>query len=110
MVSSLDNRLRELIIPELPELTIVIMASRQRPSIGWFDGGWDALFQAITLDGLSLDELRQLAAAHAGSGDMMAEGALEAFLRDAHGSPPAVVVGAQTAGVGSAASGVASRA
>ena len=37
-MSSLDNRLRELIIPELPESTIVIMASRQRPSIGWFDG------------------------------------------------------------------------
>ena len=100
MVSSLDNRLRELIIPELPESTIVIMASRQRPSIGLFDGRWDALFQAITLDGLSLDELRQLAAAHAGSGDMIAEGALEAFLRDAHGSPLAVVVGAQTGGIG----------
>ena len=103
MVSSLDNRLRELIIPELPESTIVIMASRQRPSVGWFDGGWDVLFQAMTLDGLSLDELRQLAAGHVGSGDTIAEGALEAFLRDAHGSPLAVVVGAQTGGIGTVA-------
>ena len=41
MISSLDGHLRDVAIPRLADSTIVVFASRLRPSVGWFDAGWD---------------------------------------------------------------------
>ena len=103
MVSSLDGWLRDVVIPGLPDTTIVVFASRQRPSVGWFEGGWDAVFESIPLDGLSSDELRSVAVANG-----IREASVEALVRQAHGSPLAVVVGAQS-GVGGSVAELATR-
>ena len=47
MISSLDGWLREVVIPDLRDSTIVVFGSRQRPSPGWFEGGWDAVFESM---------------------------------------------------------------
>jgi hypothetical protein len=98
MVSSLDGWLRDVVIPVLPDTTIVVFASRQRPSIGWFEGGWDASFESMPLDGLSADELRSVAVANG-----VAEASIDTVVRQAHGSPLAVTVGGQSGGGGSMA-------
>ena len=58
MISSLDGWLREVVIPELRDSTLVVFGSRQRPSPGWFEGGWDAVFESMALEGLSTGDLR----------------------------------------------------
>jgi hypothetical protein len=103
MVSSLDGWLRDVVIPGLPDSTIVVFVSRQRPSVGWFEGGWAGVFEAMPLDGLPPEELRSIAIANG-----MADGSIDVLLRQAHGSPLAVAVGAQT-GSGGSVSELASR-
>ena len=98
MVSSLDGWLRDVVIPALPESTIVVFASRQRPSVGWFEGGWDVMFESMQLEGLPADELRSIAIANGIDAD-----SIDSLLRHAHGSPLAVSVGAQTGANGSVA-------
>ena len=56
MISSLDGWLREVVIPDLRDSTVVVFGSRQRPSPGWFEGGWDAVFESMALEGLSTGE------------------------------------------------------
>lgn len=103
MISSLDGWLREVVIPDLPDTTVVVFASRQRPSPGWFAGGWDAVFESLPLDGLSTGQLREIAQANGASGSVV-----DSLVRQAHGSPLAVTVGAQ-AGVGGSVTDLADR-
>ena len=53
VISSLDSHLRDTVIPQLPDTTVVVFASRQPPSRGWFEHGWDAVVHTIELDGLT---------------------------------------------------------
>ena len=104
LVSSLDSHLRDNVIPELPDSTVVVFASRWRPSRGWYDGGWDSLVHVVELDSLSARESLELAANH---GIRDRETAEELIARS-HGSPLAVVVGAQ-AGTGGSVADLADR-
>lgn len=103
MISSLDGWLREVVIPDLPESTIVVFGSRLRPSPGWFEGGWGALFESMPLGGLDTAELRVIAKA---SGVDGAE--VDAVVRQAHGSPLAVTLGSH-AGLGGSVTDLADR-
>lgn len=98
MISSLDGWLREVVIPELPDSTIVVFGSRQRPSPGWFEGGWDAVFESMALEGLSTRELRSLAQANG-----VPEPEVGPLVRQAHGSPLAITVGPHAGQGGSVA-------
>lgn len=99
LISSLDNHLREIVIPQLPEATVVVIASRAKPSRGWFEGGWDGVVHTLHLDGLPGGDLRELARRHG-----VADRTLASKLAVAsHGSPLAVVMGASTGSVGSMA-------
>lgn len=88
-ISSLDTHLRDHVIPTLPASTVVVFASRQRPATGWFSDGWDAVVESMELDGLSPDDLRQLAHAHG-----LPDDHVERAIVRSHGSPLAVVVAA----------------
>src|SRR6478752_5268586 len=52
LISSLDSHLRDTVVPELPDTTVVVFASRQPPSRGWFDHGWNSVVHTIELHGL----------------------------------------------------------
>jgi hypothetical protein len=97
MISSLDSHLRDTVIPQLPDTTVVVFASRQPPSRGWFEHGWDALVHTVELDGLAADDAMRLLRAHGVAADATAD----AIVRRSHGSPLALVVGAETGPQGS---------
>ena len=98
MISSLDGWLREVVIPDLRDSTLVVFGSRQRPSPGWFEGGWGAVFESMALEGLSTGELRTIA-----EGNGVPEPEVESRVRQAHGSPLAVTVGLHAGQCGSVA-------
>jgi hypothetical protein len=60
LVNSLDGHLRKVVLPELPETTIVLFGSRQPPSPGWFEDGWDTVVTVIELDVLDDRDAAQL--------------------------------------------------
>lgn len=93
LIASLDSHLRELVIPELPETTVVAFATRAEPSPAWFQHGWERVVDTIRLGPLAADEAAQLVAAHGVSDPLLAD----AVVRDARGWPLALVVGAETA-------------
>jgi hypothetical protein len=97
LISSLDSHLRDNLVPELPDTTVVVFASRQPPSRGWFEHGWDTVVHTIELDGLATDEAARLLRAHGVSG----EGDVQEMVRRSHGSPLALVVGAEAGPGGS---------
>lgn len=99
LISSLDSHLRELVIPNLPSSTIVVVGSRTRPSKGWFEGGWDTVVHSIELQGLTAAEVAELAHNHSVSDPAL----IAALTRTSHGSPLAVVMGASTGSAGSLA-------
>ncbi|MEO6570112.1 MAG: ATP-binding protein [Ilumatobacteraceae bacterium] len=90
LISSLDSHLRDRVIPDLPDTTLVIIGSRQHPSRAWFEHGWDAVVHAIDLGGLDPDESRRLLIAH---GIDAASDTVD-LIRRSRGSPLALVVGA----------------
>ncbi len=93
MISSLDGWLREVVVPELRDSTLVVFGSRQRPSPSWFEGGWDAVFESMALEGLSTGDLRALAHANG-----VPASEVEPLVRQAHGSPLAVTTGLHAGG------------
>lgn len=99
LISSLDGHLRELVLPDLPATTIVVIGSRSKPGRGWFEGGWDHVVHSIELGGLSGPDLRTLAT-RLGVDDQRLR---DDLVRTSHGSPLAVVMGATTGSVGSMA-------
>lgn len=88
LISSLDAFLRDVVIPELPASTLVVIASRVSPSRSWFEHGWDSLVKVVQLPPLTADEVERLAAAHGVPADAAHE-----VVRQSNGSPLAVVVG-----------------
>ena len=98
LVSSLEGYLRDVVVPGLPDRALVIISSRVRPSRSWFEGGWDTVVAARQLDGLSVAEMRQLAA-NLG----VADTSIDELLQRSEGSPLAVAVAAATGSTGSLA-------
>ncbi len=97
LISSLDSHLRDTVIPQLPDTTVVVFASRQAPSRGWFEQGWDAVAHTIELDGLVAADAKRLLHAHG----ILADDTVDAIVHRSHGSPLALVVGAETGSDGS---------
>lgn len=57
VLTPLDQWLREVFLPQLPENTLIVIASRQAPAAAWrTDGGWQALIHTLPLRNLSPDE------------------------------------------------------
>ncbi len=53
-ISSLDEWLREVFLPQLPENTLIVIAGRNSPGAAWrSDPGWQALMQTVPLRNLS---------------------------------------------------------
>jgi len=104
LISSLDMHLRDRVIPELPETTVVVLASRYTPARLWFDDGWDTVSLRLPLDGLDPVDARTLARVH-GVGD---ESRVDALVDASHGSPLALVIGAE-GGPGSSVSDLVDR-
>ncbi len=56
-LAPLDDWLREVFLPQLPENTLIIMAGRQAPTAAWrIDPGWQALIHPMPLRNLSPKE------------------------------------------------------
>ncbi|MBA2749218.1 MAG: ATP-binding protein [Tatlockia sp.] len=57
VLTPLDQWLREVFLPQLPENTLIVIASRQAPSAAWrTDEGWQAFIHTLPLRNLSPDE------------------------------------------------------
>ena len=55
----IDNWLREVCLPQLPENTLVVVAGREPPSAAWHaDAGWQTLIRVLPLRNLTPDESR----------------------------------------------------
>ncbi len=55
----IDNWLRDVCLPQLPENTLVVMAGREPPSAAWHsDAGWQTLIRVLPLRNLAPDESR----------------------------------------------------
>jgi hypothetical protein len=89
LISSLDGFLRDVVIPELDESTLVVFLSRHPPARGWFERGWDSLVHTMRLGPLDAPAVEQLAIAHGVEIDEIHD-----LVQWSHGSPLAVVVGA----------------
>lgn len=98
LMASLDGSLRDVIVPGLSGDLIVVFASRQPPARGWFDGGWATLVRSLPIGPLERHDAERLATAHgAGIEDVAA------LVDRSHGSPLALVAGAQSGPDGSVA-------
>ena len=98
LIASLDGSLRDVIVPDLPEATVVVFASRQPPARGWFEGGWSTLVRSLALGPLDHDDSVRLATAHGASAEDVT-----ALVDRSHGSPLALVAGAESGPDGSVA-------
>ena len=98
LIASLDGSLRDVIVPDLPDETIVVFASRQPPARGWFEGGWATLVRSLPVGPLDRDDAVRLATAHGAGADDVA-----ALVDRSHGSPLALVAGAESGPDGSVA-------
>jgi len=63
-MAALGHHLRRVVLPELPDDAIVVIAGRQPPDPGWLQGGWEAVTREIELSPLSSDESLALLASH----------------------------------------------
>ncbi len=60
-MSSLDEWVRDWLVPRLPDTTVVVLAGREPPTPGWrTDPGWHELLRTVALDNLSAAESRAL--------------------------------------------------
>jgi len=92
LIASLDSHLRELVIPELPDTTVVAFASRAEPSPAWFEQGWEHVVDTIRLGPLDADDAAALVNAHG----VREPELVDAVVREGRGWPLALVVGAET--------------
>jgi hypothetical protein len=56
LLAPLDNWLREMFLPQLPEQAIVVIAGRQPPPSAWRDDGWGELTRIVSLRNLQPEE------------------------------------------------------
>jgi hypothetical protein len=92
-MSALGGYLRSTLLPSLPEHAVIVVAGREPPEAGWFDGGWETIGLELELGPLSEHESRALLVAHGLSGDRRAG----AIARWAGGLPLALRLGAAAA-------------
>lgn len=97
LIESLDSHLRDQVIPDLPDSTLVVLASRHQPSRGWHEQGWDSVVLTVALAPLDDDEAEALVRAHGVTDPERAA----AIVGRSHGSPLALVVGAEAGPAGS---------
>lgn len=93
LIASLDSHLREVVIPELPETTVVAFASRAEPASAWFEQGWEHVVDVVRLGPLDRQTATALVTAHGVS----EPDRIDAVVREGRGWPLALVVGAETA-------------
>jgi hypothetical protein len=91
-MTALDSYLRQDLLPELPDRTLVLIAGRGAPDPGWFAGGWEALTARIDLTGLRPRQARQLLAARG-----LTDSRVGAIIDWAAGSPLALALAADAA-------------
>lgn len=94
LVNSLDSHLRNVVLPNLPDTTLVLFGSRQPPSPGWFEDGWDTVVGVIELDVLD-DRAAAELVRNRGIDD---EARIDAIVRRSGGSPLALNVYAEADG------------
>lgn len=88
LLGSLDSHLRDDVIPDLPDSTVVVFGTRQAPQRRWGEQGWDAVTLTVHLGPLDVDDATELAEAHGATDEV------NALVRWSRGSPLALVVGA----------------
>jgi hypothetical protein len=91
-MSALAGDLRRLVLPSLPDRTVVVIAGRNAPDPEWFTGGWEGVAMELALGPLHAPEAMRLLEAH-GVSDRRAS----AILEWAEGSPLALALAADTA-------------
>jgi len=91
-MTALDSQLRQELLPELPDQTVVVIAGRGVPDPGWSSGGWEALTARLDLAGLPPSEALRLLAARGLADDRAA-----AIVDWAEGSPLALALAADAA-------------
>jgi hypothetical protein len=86
LLAPLDDWLRDTLLAQLPEGTLIVLAGRQIPSVGWRgDPGWQSVMRLLPLPNLNADESR----AYLGACAVPVE-QHEAILRFTHGHPLAL--------------------
>jgi hypothetical protein len=98
LMSSLDASLRDVVVPDLSDETIVVFASRRPPARGWFEGGWATLVRTLPVGPLDRPDAVRLATSHGADAGDVAD-----LVDRSHGSPLALVAGAQSGPDGSVA-------
>jgi hypothetical protein len=91
-MTALDSYLRQELLPELPDRTIVLIAGRGAPDPGWFTSGWEAVTARLDLTGLRPRDARHLLAARG-----LTDGRVTAIVDWADGSPLALALAADAA-------------
>jgi hypothetical protein len=60
LLAPLDNWLREVFLPQLPDDTLIVFADRRPPAPLWYtDPGWQDIIRVVPLRNLSPDESRE---------------------------------------------------
>lgn len=91
-LAPLDNWLREIFLPQLPENVLVVMAGRNPPASAWrTDPGWQTLVRVLPLRNLSSDESRAYLLQRG-----VPEAQCQAVLSFTHGHPLALSLVAET--------------
>lgn len=93
-IAAIAGFMRRELLPSLPALAIVVIASREPPDRGWYEGGWEPLLLELGLPPLTDAEARELLSSH-GISDERIAGELIAW---AEGSPLALALAADAAG------------
>jgi AAA ATPase domain len=91
-MAALDSYLRQDLLPELPDRSLVLIAGRGAPDSGWFTGGWEAVTTRIDLVGLPPSEACDLLAARG-----LTDHRVTTIIDWAAGSPLALALAADAA-------------
>ena len=92
-MSALGAYLRSTLLPSLPANAVVVIAGREAPEPGWFEGGWETVAVELPLAAFTEHEARALLERHGLEDDPRAS----AIARWAGGLPLALRLGAAAA-------------
>ncbi|MDJ0702981.1 MAG: AAA family ATPase [Leptolyngbyaceae cyanobacterium MO_188.B28] len=85
-LAALDDWLRDVFLPQLPEHTLIVLAGRRPPAFAWrADPGWQALLHPLPLGNLSQEESQLYLAQR-----QVSEAQRQAILNFSHGHPLAL--------------------
>lgn len=93
LISGADGWLRSVLLPELPDRSVVILSGRGTPADAWFDGGWEHVAVEIELGPLDDGDARAMLVAHG-----VTDQPVEELLRWARGWPLALSLAAASSG------------